>query len=224
MRPLGRAFKIGRMTQDLIRYDVLVQDALRGAVRKILAEVAQTGLPGQHHFYISFDTQHPGVRLSSRIRARYPEEMTIVLQHQFWDLVVNEHAFEVGLSFSGIPEKLLVPFAAVKGFFDPSVQFGLQFEVAREGADKAEAPAAGPAKPGLKPVVAVKDDDKADAPVALPAVAPALPPVPAEPVKAEDKPAAADDKPKATEAAEKPADPEPPKATVVSLDQFRKKT
>lgn len=123
------------MTQDLIRYDVLVQDALRGVVRKILGEVLKAGLPGQHHFYISFDTQHPGVRMSTRLRQRYPEEMTVVLQHQFWDLSVTDVAFEVGLSFSGIPERLYIPYTAIKGFFDPSVQFGLQFEPVRDGED-----------------------------------------------------------------------------------------
>lgn len=116
------------MADDLIRYDVLVQDALRTVVRKVLREVADGGLPGEHHFYIAFDTTAPGVRLSSRLRQQHPEEMTVVLQHQFWDLAVTDHAFEVGLSFGGVPERLLVPFSAVKGFFDPSVQFGLQFD------------------------------------------------------------------------------------------------
>lgn len=116
------------MSEDLIRYDILVQDALRGAMRKVLSEVARTGLPGEHHFYIAVDTTSPGVRISSRLRERYPKEMTIVLQHQFWDLVILEHTFEVGLSFGGVPERLLVPFSAVKGFFDPSVQFALEFE------------------------------------------------------------------------------------------------
>jgi hypothetical protein len=121
---------VGAMAEDLIRYDILAQDALRGVVRKVLSEVARTGLPGEHHFFISFATQAPGVRVSSRLLAQYPEEMTIVLQHQYWDLTVTEHAFEVGLSFNNVPERLLVPFTAVKGFVDPSVQFGLQFEVA----------------------------------------------------------------------------------------------
>ena len=83
-------------------------------------------MPGEHHFYISFNTEFPGVRISPRLREKYPEEMTIVLQHQFWDLAVTEHGFEVGLSFSNVPEKLYVPFEAVTGFFDPSVKFGLQ--------------------------------------------------------------------------------------------------
>ena len=127
------------MPEDLIRYDILAQDALRGVVRKVLSEVAKTGLPGEHHFYITFKTQAPGVRISSRMLAQYPEEMTIVLQHQFWDLAVTEHAFEVGLSFNGVPERLLVPFTAIKGFVDPSVQFGLQFETApaEEGVEEA---------------------------------------------------------------------------------------
>ncbi|WP_349361399.1 SspB family protein [Stappia sp.] len=116
------------MAEDLIRYDIVIQDALRGAVRKILAEVSRIGLPGEHHFYIAFDTNAPGVRISPRLKERYPKEMTVVLQHQFWDLTVTDHAFEVGLSFGGIPEKLFVPFSAIKGFFDPSVQFALEFE------------------------------------------------------------------------------------------------
>lgn len=117
------------MADDLIRYDVLVQDALRGVVRKVMREVAEGGLPGEHHFYIAFDTNAPGVKISSRLLQQHPEEMTVVLQHQFWDLTVSEHAFAVGLSFGGVPERLLIPFAAIKGFFDPSVEFGLQFEV-----------------------------------------------------------------------------------------------
>ncbi|MGP9820612.1 SspB family protein, partial [Salinarimonas sp. NSM] len=136
------------MTQDLIRYDLLVQDALKGVVRKVLADAAREGLPGEHHFYVSFQTAFPGVRLSSRMREKYPDTMTIVLQHQFWDLIVNEHAFEVGLSFGGVPERLLVPYDALTGFFDPSVQFGLKFEI-REAA-QAPAPVSGPA-PGETP-------------------------------------------------------------------------
>lgn len=116
------------MAEDFIRYDILTQDALRSVVRKVLAEVARTGLPGDHHFYISFLTTAPGVRISSRLLNEYPEEMTIVVQHQFWDLKVTDTFFELGLSFGSTPEKLLVPFSALKGFVDPSVQFGLQFE------------------------------------------------------------------------------------------------
>jgi uncharacterized protein len=120
------------MPVDLIRYDLLAQDALRTVVKKVLADVAARGLPGDHHFFISFDTRASGVKISSRLREKYPDEMTIVLQHQFWDLVVHEEHFDVGVSFNGTPERLSVPFAAIKGFFDPSVQFGLQFELVAE--------------------------------------------------------------------------------------------
>jgi hypothetical protein len=124
------------MAIDHIRYDILAQDALRGVVRRVLMDTAKNGLPGEHHFYISFDTRAEGVRLSPRMRAQYPEEMTVVLQHQFWDLDVTENGFEVGVSFGGVPERVAVPFTAVKGFFDPSVQFGLQFEEAAEPAEE----------------------------------------------------------------------------------------
>jgi hypothetical protein len=123
------------MATDHIRYDLLAQDALRGVVRSVLADTAKNGLPGEHHFYISFDTTADGVRLSARLREQYPQEMTIILQHQFWDLRVSDEAFEVGLSFNGVPERLAVPFEAVKSFVDPSVEFGLQFEVIGEQQD-----------------------------------------------------------------------------------------
>ncbi len=126
------------MATDHIRYDVLTRDALRGVLRRVLADAAEHGLPGEHHFYIIFISNAEGVKLSPRLLAQYPEEMTIILQHQFWDLVVTEDRFEVGLSFGGIPERLVVPFAAIKSFFDPSVQFGLQFEPQ----EATEAPAA----------------------------------------------------------------------------------
>ena len=111
-----------------IDYETLAQDALRGIVRTVLLQVAKSGLPGQHHFYIAFNTNAPGVTLSPRLKERYPEEMTIVLQHRFRDLLVNDKRFEVGLSFDGIPERLVIPFGAIKVFFDPSVPYGLQFE------------------------------------------------------------------------------------------------
>lgn len=116
------------MAEDHMRYDILAQEALRGVVRKVLAEVSRTGLPGEHHFFISFATRAPGVRISEELLKQYDKEMTIVLQNQYWDLKVTESAFEVGLSFNGQPETLHIPFAAIKGFFDPSVQFGLQFD------------------------------------------------------------------------------------------------
>jgi hypothetical protein len=121
---------------DQIRYDLLTQQALRGVVRNVLADAAKKGLPGDHHFYISFDTRADGVRLSDRLRAQYPDEMTIILQHQFWDLKVGDDEFEVGLSFGGIAERLTVPYEAINGFFDPSVQFGLQFEEVTEGEER----------------------------------------------------------------------------------------
>ncbi|WP_093187290.1 ClpXP protease specificity-enhancing factor SspB [Pseudovibrio sp. Tun.PSC04-5.I4] len=121
------------MAEDLIRYDIIIQDALRNAVRKILVEVNRAGLPGEHHFYIAFETTAPGVKISNRLKERYPKEMTVVLQHQFWDLQITEHAFEVSLSFGGVPEHLYVPFSAIKGFFDPSVQFALEFEPGKTG-------------------------------------------------------------------------------------------
>ena len=147
------------MAEDLIRYDILAQDALRGVIRKVLSEVARTGLPGEHHFFITFATQAPGVRISSRLLAQYPEDITIVLQHQYWDLTVTEQAFEVGLSFNGVPERLLVPFSAIKGFLDPSVQFELRFEVVQrppavadvESDGRLRNPAAGDRRRALRP-------------------------------------------------------------------------
>jgi hypothetical protein len=112
-----------------IDYANMVQSALRGMVRAVLGEVAKAGrLPGQHHFYIAFSTEVPGVVISKRLKAKYPEEMTVVLQHRFWDLIVTEDRFEVNLSFDGIAERVIVPFTAIKVFFDPSVPYGLQFE------------------------------------------------------------------------------------------------
>jgi hypothetical protein len=129
------------MPQDHIRYDVLAQDALRGVIRKVLSEVAASGhLPGDHHFFITFLTGAPGVRISPHLKAKYTEQMTIVVQHQFWDLKVNETQFEIGLSFSDVPERLVVPFSAVRGFYDPAVNFELEFDpvAAEEGTAGAE--------------------------------------------------------------------------------------
>jgi uncharacterized protein len=117
------------MPEDLMRYDQLAQNALRGVVREALRRVEKSGLPGDHHFYIAFNTKYPGVDIGERMSQRYPREMTIVIQHQYESLLVREDRFEVTLSFDNIPEKLVIPFNAVKGFLDPSVQFGLQFEV-----------------------------------------------------------------------------------------------
>lgn len=128
--------------EDLMRYDHLAQMALRGVVREALRRVEREGLPGEHHFYIAFNTRYPGVQLSDRIMERYPREMTIVLQHQYWNLKIFDTWFEVELSFDNIPEKLVIPFNAIKGFLDPAVQFGLQFEVVAVEEPPAEAPAA----------------------------------------------------------------------------------
>jgi uncharacterized protein len=141
------------MATDHIRYDVLARDALRGVLRRVLSDAATHGLPGEHHFFITFLSHDEGVKLSPRLLAQYPEEMTIILQHQFWDLVVSEDRFEVGLSFGGIPERLVVPFSAIKSFFDPSVQFGLKFEPSDAAA---EAPAKNlPAAPAPASAAAV---------------------------------------------------------------------
>jgi hypothetical protein len=193
---------------DHIRYDLLTQQALRGVVRTVLTDAAKKGLTGDHHFYISFNTQAEGARLSQRLREQYPEEMTIILQHQYWDLSVSDDAFEVGLSFGGVPEKLTIPFEAINGFFDPSVQFGLQFEPVGEGQDNAapvnaadakslDTKKRGEARPEARQDTK-QEPRKQPARSSVPTVAPADP----EP-------------------------PEPPKpasgAEVVRLDRFRKK-
>jgi hypothetical protein len=127
---------------DHIRYDVLARDAMRGMLRRVMSDAAKQGLPGDHHFYITFLTRADGVKLSPRLMQQYPQEMTIILQHQFWDLVVTEDRFEVGLSFGGVPERLVVPFGAIKSFLDPSVQFGISFD-ADEAVAAPKVPAAG---------------------------------------------------------------------------------
>jgi hypothetical protein len=185
---------------DHLRYDLLTQQALRGVVRSVLTDAAKNGLPGDHHFYIAFDTTADGVRIPDRLRAQYPEQMTIILQHQFWDLKVTDEEFEVGLSFGGIPAKLTIPFEAVKGFFDPSVQFGLQFE--EVGDDEAQH--AAPANVQDKAPDTVQETP-----------AETRKRLPATPAKSE-APAAAAPEPK----------DEPPAgggAEVVRLDRFRKK-
>jgi hypothetical protein len=181
-----------------IDYEALAQSAMRGIVRTVLARVAKSGLPGEHHFYIAFKTGAPGVVLSKRLKERYPEEMTVVLQHRFWDLLVNDVRFEVKLTFDSIPERLVVPFAAIKVFFDPSVPYGLQF-------DEGEGEGAGPHQ--LSAVHGETPHADAGA---------------GEPLKAE--PLAAADKAPAKHPTVKSSEPGPtvgPK--VVSIDAFRKK-
>lgn len=132
------------MPEDLMRYDQLAQAALKGVVREALRKVEKTGLPGEHHFFIQFNTRYPGVSIGERLSQKYPREMTVVLQHQFFNLQVSEERFQVELSFDNIPEKLVIPFASVKGFLDPAVQFGLQFEVAASEEEVVAEPKAEP--------------------------------------------------------------------------------
>ncbi len=120
------------MAESWLRYDRMVEQALRGVVRKALSEAGQRGLPGDHHFYITFHTDRPGVGIADWLHQQYPQEMTIILQHQFWDLVVEEDRFSITLSFGGRHERLTIPFSALTAFADPSVKFGLQFEANEE--------------------------------------------------------------------------------------------
>ena len=158
------------MTEEMgsadLRYDRMVEDALRSVVRRALIHVARNGLPGSHHFYITFRTDHDDCELPQALRERYPGEMTIVLQHQFWGLEVDDEQFCVTLSFSDVPHRLVVPFAAVTAFADPSVRFGLQFDV-----DSAEPAAGAPAADD--PAVPAKPAPTQVAGEAAPAAAPA---------------------------------------------------
>jgi len=164
------------MAVDHIRYDILAQEALRGVVHTVLMDAAKNGLPGEHHFYITFETRADGVRLPPRLLGQFPEVMTIVLQHQFWDLIVSDSGFEVGMSFGGIPERLAVTFASIKEFVDPSVSFGMKFESLAEptAAPAAAAPAAAPdAQPAAEPKQTRTTPAIAAAPqAAIPAEAP----------------------------------------------------
>lgn len=201
------------MATDYIRYDILTQEALRGVVRTVLTDAATNGLPGEHHFFINIDTRAEGVKLSPRLMAQYPEEMTIVLQHQFWDLTVQDDVFEVGLSFNGIPERLVVPLAAIKGFFDPSVQFGLQFAVEAE----------------LKGDEPEEEEEEADdAPVGAPSAAPPAKSAKERPPARHKRSSASADGEQAPEgdspeSEEEAADKPQGGAEVVRLDRFRKK-
>jgi hypothetical protein len=192
------------MAEDLIRYDLLVQEAMRDVMRKVMADVATNGLPGDHHFTISFLTGAPNVRISKRLAEQWPTEMTIILQHQFAGLFVDEGGFGVTLSFRSVSEKLYIPFAAVTGFFDPSVEFGLKFE-AMDGAEaeEDEASSAAPTRPG--PTLVRPDQPHQIAPAAA-KLAPAevlAPTTPSEETAQNDEPASA--------------------AKIVSIDAFRKK-
>ena len=223
------------MPTDLIRYDLKVQDALRGVVRKVLADAAREGLPGEHHFYITFRTQAPGVRLSDRLREQYPNEMTIILQYQFWDLQVDEEGFDVGLHFKNIPERLHVPFEAITGFYDPSVQFGLKFELTDEedaideDAEEAEKAAPGPVANLPRPAPEAEKPRPRGAgsePAVVHAKTASAEPARGKAAKAQSDKIRDDKPPKAAE--QKPAAPAPADdgdgSKVVSIDAFRKKT
>jgi hypothetical protein len=189
------------MAEDLIRYEALVLDALRGVVRAVLQRVLKRGIPGDHHFFITFDTRAAGVGLSKRLREQYPHEMTIVLQHQFWDLAVTEDRFEVRLSFNNIPERLIIPFSAVRIFQDPTVHFALALRPPEGGEADTGAGADMPLLPVPK-----NETSSLLSPIhePEPEVQPAEPPA----KQPQD---------------EVPSRPERKTADVVSLDKFRKK-
>lgn len=184
---------------DKFQYETLVDEALRGVVRRVLTHAAEHGLPGTHHFYISFRTTEPGVEMPDYLRAKYADEMTIVLQHQYWGLEVTEQWFEVTVSFNKRNERLKVPFAALSAFVDPSVRFGLQFE--KRGGTTQSLPAPDK-RPALVGPAGGVGDTKQDA-------------QPAAPAPADKDPPAAD--------ADKPAEEKEGGAKVVTLDAFRKK-
>ncbi len=196
------------MVHDQIRYDILVQDALRGVIRKVLSEVAKAGLPGEHHFFITFLTNASGVKVSPRLKERYPEQMTIVLQHQFWDLNVSENGFEVSLSFGDVPERLIVPFSAVQVFYDPTAAFEAAFDLPSDlpisDNDSAHNSDAHQMEPAELAILPHKKERKSSSKKA------------SSSDKKEDK---KDDK----KASEGDANEETPSANVVSLDAFRKK-
>jgi hypothetical protein len=194
------------MTVDLIRYDLVLQDAARWAVRQILSRAAREGLPGDHHFCISFRTDRRGVRLSSRMRELYPEEMTIVLQHQYWDLSVAEDSFEVGLSFRNVPEMLRIPFDAVTRLFDPYLDFELKILVEDEATETGTAKTQS-ARPQMVPM------DGLESPSSAP------PPPEAETAKQKDEASEAGASVGAAAAVAAQAGPK-----VVSIDAFRKKS
>ncbi|MGD0103338.1 MAG: ClpXP protease specificity-enhancing factor SspB [Rhodopila sp.] len=138
---------------SLLPYETWIEQALRHVVAQAIEHVAIKGLPGGHHFYITFRTDHPGVELPQRVRAQYPKEMTIVLQHQFWDLGFNRQtqAIEVGLSFGGVPSKLVIPLDAVVEFADPHIRYGLRFQAAEAAEVPQAAPVAAEPEPAARP-------------------------------------------------------------------------
>ena len=210
------------MARDTLQYDKMVEAALRGVVREALGFAAKTGLPGNHHFYLTFRTDHPGVEMSDGLRAQYPNDMTVVLQHQYWGLEANDDHFVVNLSFSNIPERLKVPYAAMMSFVDPSVKFGLQFQPlepeAPSGSGSGLSGGLAAALDGAKSPKAKAEAKPAETkaePVKLPAAAKEK-----DEAKDKNKPAP---KPAASEG-DAPADAAAESGEkVVSLDAFRKK-
>ncbi|NRA87335.1 MAG: hypothetical protein HRU28_08065 [Rhizobiales bacterium] len=187
------------MAIDLMNYEQLTQDAMRTVVKRALEHVVEHGLPGDHHFYVSFDTNFPGVAISDSVYEQYPEEMTIVIQHQFWGLEVKDGILRIELSFNNVPEKLEIPLMAIIGFFDPHVQFGIQFEIPEEILEAIET---------MEKEEAAKDETDADN------------------IKKINMDSVEDEKPKAVKDTTKTdkSDEENKGAQVVSLDAFRKKT
>lgn len=192
------------MPTDLIRYDLLVQDALRSVVRKVLSDAVRSGLPGEHHFNISFKTHAPGVMIPPQMRQRYPDEMAIILQHEFWDLAVGQDGFEVSLNFSRKPERLTIPFDSITGFSDPSVPFGFKLEPRLVAPEE-------PVREAAKPVRALGASKSPTAATtkSSESTKPPEPPKRSEPAKSSEK------------ADAKPAEAAPSK--IVSIDAFRKK-
>ena len=232
------------MARDTLQYDKMVEGALRGVVREALIFVSKNGLPGNHHFYLTFRTDHPGVDISDALRAQYPNDMTVVLQHQYWGLEVNDDHFVVNLSFSNMPERLQVPYAALMSFVDPSVKFGLQFQPldgdapgALAGGFAAAAAATESTKlpkaklteaklTGAKPAEGKTGDAKTgeNKPVELKVAPKADKPEPAKTAPAKTNEAAQPDEAgKADAPAPVDADGAPSAEKVVSLDAFRKK-
>ena len=151
------------MSSDALRYDQWIAEALLSVVTRSIRFAATEGLPGEHHFYISFQTNHPGVEMPDHLRARYPEEMTIVLQHQYWDLLIDDKVFEVTLKFSGRKTRLRVPLGAITAFTDPSVSFGLQLKVTDSGAPLApEVASDEEPTPQIAEPLAVRKEDPAE--------------------------------------------------------------
>jgi hypothetical protein len=216
-------------SEPTIDYEALTQDAMRGVVRSVLIRIAKSGLPGEHHFYISFDTEHPSTSLSKRLREKYPREMTIVLQHRFWDLIIHDDRFEVKLTFDGIPERLVVPFEAIKVFFDPSVRYGLQFEDPETGTDPDALVTGSQNREGETRVTATRSSGGPRKPRAPRKVrAEGDKPLPARektapvPIKPSGDQSAAENT-AGNDASASEAEKPQGGATVVSLDQFRKK-